>query len=76
LAPQAYPIQWEGYLWDESDSEFAILGGKPEVSPLPTVLPDYGKLKALRQQIAETIEKLQKALQMIDELLGLPAPRM
>lgn len=72
LAPQAYPIQWQGYLWDESDSEFAILGGKPDTTPMPTAAPiDYGKLKALRQQIVETIDKLQKTLQLIDELLGI-----
>ncbi|MBI1974810.1 MAG: peptidoglycan-binding protein [Parcubacteria group bacterium] len=68
LAPEIYPSPWRGYLWDESDDSFAITGGTPEVSPAPT--PDYSKLRALRAEIVATIERLQKALQLIDGLLG------
>jgi len=74
LAPQAYPPQWRGYLWDESDSEFAILGGKPDVSPTPYPLPtpDYSKLKELHQAISQAIDSLQKALRILEQLLVRP----
>lgn len=75
----AYPRQWEGNLWDESDGYFAVTGGTT-VSPLPTPTvtpaPDYGKLRAIRSQLQQALESIQKAIAAIDALLGiLPTAR-
>jgi len=70
--PEIYPIPWRGHLWDESDAEFAILGGvAPSPTPRPTPTPtNRPELLELRVKVASMIEQLQKMLQLIDELLG------
>jgi peptidoglycan hydrolase-like protein with peptidoglycan-binding domain len=71
MLPQMYPIRWQGNLWDESDNYFTIRGGVP-ATPLPTVppIPDIGKLTEVRTQLMQAIESIQKALKLIEELLG------
>lgn len=66
-----YPMPWRESLWDESDDIFAILGGV-SVSPLPspTPGPDLGKLRALKAQLEQAMESIQKAIVILNELLG------
>ncbi|MBI3630769.1 MAG: peptidoglycan-binding protein [Candidatus Sungbacteria bacterium] len=67
---QIYPVPWQGYLWDESDADFAIMGGRPVPVPLPIPTPDRGVLRKLRDQTADIIDRLQQMLNLLDQLLA------
>jgi hypothetical protein len=75
LAPESnlYPPRWQGTVWDESDNYFSILGGGT-ASPLPTPGPDRGKLIELRAQLNQALESIQKAIQILNQLIGITPP--
>jgi len=70
MVSQAYPIKWNGYMWDESDASFTINDGAPTPSPMPLPLPNTSSLIHIRQQVSDAMTQLQNTLALLDKLIA------